>query len=182
MRKILMIVFGCLCLVGCGCVEEKASDAVKDYLNQYKNLSDTVMTDMAALVDSENLNDNQKKVYNEVLKKQYQDFTYKINSEEYNGDTAEVEVTVTVYDLYKAQSDASIYLSEHLDEFNDSNGVYDNEKYMDYKLAQMKNMTDTVEYTIDFNVTKKDDKWTIVQPTQDDLEKIHGIYNYKIES
>lgn len=182
MKKILAIVVAALSLVGCGCVEEKASDAVKDYLNQYKNLSDTVITDMAVLVDSENLNDDQKKVYNDILEKQYQDLAYRIDSEEYDGDTAEVEVTVTVYDLYKAQNDASIYLSENLSEFNDEFGVYDNEKYLDYKLEQMKNTTDTVDYTISFNVTKVDDKWTVVQPTQDDLEKIHGIYNYKIES
>jgi len=182
MKKIFAILGICLLLVGCGCTEEKAGDAVKDYLNQYKNLSDTVMTDLATLVDSEELNDDQKDVYKEVLQKQYQDMTYKIESEEYDGDTAEVEVTITVYDLYKAQSDASTYLSNNLSEFNDENGVYDNEKYLDYKLEQMKNTTETVEYTINFNVIKEDDEWKVEQPSIDDLEKIHGIYNYDIES
>jgi len=55
-------------------------------------------------------------------------------------------------------------------------------KNIDYKLEQMKNTTDTVEYTIDFNVVKEDDDWVVVQPDTDDLEKIHGIYNYDIES
>ena len=182
MKKILAMLFACLLLVGCSCVKESASDAVKDYLNQYRNLNDTVMVDLAALVDSEDLNDDQKEVYNEILKKQYQDLTYEVKNEEYDGDKAEVEVTITVYDLYKAQTDASTYLSNNLSEFNDENGVYDNEKYLDYKLEQMKNTTDTVEYTIEFNVVKEDDDWVVVQPDTDDLEKIHGIYNYDIES
>ena len=116
------------------------------------------------------------------MEKQYQDLSYKINNEEYNGDNAEVEVTITVYDLYKAQTDAATYLSNNLEEFNGTNGSYDNEKYMDYKLEQMKKMTDTVEYTIDFKVKKVDDKWVVEQLSTEDLEKIHGIYNYSIAS
>lgn len=182
MKKILLLICMCLALVGCGLKETKAEDAVKDYLNQYKNLGDTVITDLATLVDAEELNDDQKKVYKGILEKQYQDMTYKIVEAEYAGDTAEVEVTVTVYDLYKAQIDASTYLSNNLDEFNDEDGSYDNEKYLDYKLEQMKKTTDTVEYTINFKVEKIDGKWTVEQPDTDDLEKIHGIYNYDIES
>ncbi len=182
MKKLFVTLLSCLLLVGCSLVEEKASDAVKDYLSQYNNLGDTVITDIATLVDSENLNDDQKKVYESVLKKQYQDLKYEIVNEEYNGDTAEVEVNITVYDLYKAQTDSATYLSNNLSEFNGENGSYDNEKYLDYKLEQMKKITDTVEYTIEFKVTKVDDKWTVEQPSTDDLEKIHGIYNYDIES
>ncbi|MBQ6686951.1 MAG: hypothetical protein IJN03_00315 [Bacilli bacterium] len=182
MKKIFIMVVSCLLLVGCSLTEEKASDAVKKYLHQYNNLGDIVLADIATLVDSEELNDEQKKVYEDVLKKQYQDLSYEIVNEEYNGDTAEVEVNITVYDLYKAQTDAATYLSNNLDEFNDETGSYDNEKYLDYKLEQMKKTTDTVEYTIDFVVTKNDDKWVVAQPSTDDLEKIHGIYNYDIES
>lgn len=181
MKKILIVLVSCLLMVGCSLTEQKASDAVKDYLNQYNNLSDTVITDIATLVDSENLNDDQKKVYEGVLQKQYQDLSYEIVNEEYDGDKAEVEVTITVYDLYKAQNDAATYLANNLEEFNGDNGSYDNEKYMDYKLEQMKKTTDTVEYTIDFNLTKEDDKWRVEQPSTEDLEKIHGIYNYSIE-
>ena len=180
MKKIFALLGVCLCLVGCGCTEEKATDAVKDYLNQYRNLGDTVMTDLATLVDSEDLSDDQKEVYKEVLKKQYQDLTYKIVEEEYDGDKAEVEVIVTVYDLYKAQSDAATYLSNNLSEFNDED--YDNDKYLDYKLKQMKDTTDTTEYTINFKLTKEDNNWKVEQPSAEDLEKIHGIYNYDIES
>ena len=50
---------------------------------------------------------------------------------------------------------------------------------MDYKLDKMKNVKETVEYTIEFNVSK-DDKgnYKVVDLSTDDLEKIHGIFNY----
>ena len=44
----------------------------------------------------------------------------------------------------------------------------------------MKNVTDTVEYDITFNVTKDDnDNYKVSDVSQSDLEKIHGIYNYE---
>ena len=53
---------------------------------------------------------------------------------------------------------------------------------MDYKLEQMQKINDTVEYTINFNLTKdENDVWQISELSQDDLEKIHGIYNYDSE-
>ena len=89
---------------------------------------------------------------------------------------------ITVYDLYKAQRDATEYLNEHRDEFNDEEGNYDSSKFMDYRLEQMQKTTDTVEYTITFNLTKDDDdNWQITELSQEDLEKIHGIYNYDSE-
>lgn len=182
MKKIFLVMATCLLLVGCSLTEQKAKGAVEDYLNQYRNLGDTVLIDLNTLVDSENLSDSQKEVYKDILEKQYKDLTYKIEDEEYDGDTAKIRAKITVYDLYKAQNDAAKYLSDNTTEFNDENGKYDNDKYLDYKLEQMKKATDTVDYTIEFNVVKKDDKWLVEQPSADDLEKIHGIYNYSIES
>ena len=53
---------------------------------------------------------------------------------------------------------------------------------MDYKLDQMQKNNDTVEYTINFNLTKDDNgNWQITELSQEDLEKIHGIYNYDTE-
>ena len=119
-----------------------------------------------------------KETYKEVLKRQYRDLIYTIENEDYDGDTAKVTVKITVYDLYKAQKDASEYLSNHPDEFL-TDGEYDNDLYMDYKLEQMRDMNDTVSYNIVFNVTKTDGKWYVEQPSDEVLEKIHGVYNYE---
>ena len=42
----------------------------------------------------------------------------------------------------------------------------------------MQKNTETITYTIYFNVEKNDDDiWQVTELSQDDLEKIHGIYN-----
>mgnify|MGYP003494553742 CR=1 FL=1 len=44
----------------------------------------------------------------------------------------------------------------------------------------MKNYKDTTDYTIEFHVVKNDDsKWGVQELSTDDLEKIHGIFQYE---
>ena len=67
-----------------------------------------------------------------------------------------------------------------MDDFYDKNGKYDSSKYLDYKLNLMKNVTNKVEYTIVFSVEEKDGEFVVVQPSEVDLEKIHGVYNAEV--
>ena len=166
--KLTLIAVFVLLLAGCGCMRQTAKGRVEEFLDQYRNLSANVLGDLDEVVDADtNLNDEQKE---------------EIINETYDGDTATVEAKITVYDLYKVQKDATVYLNEHREEFNNENGEYDNTKFMDYKLDQMQKINDTVEYTINFNLTKdENDVWQISELSQDDLEKIHGIYNYDSE-
>ncbi len=177
-KKIFLIVSLLLLVVGCGCMKKTAKGAVQDYLNQYKNLSANVNSDMDDVIDNENLTDTQKEKYRDILKKQYQDLKYDIVSEKYDGDNAMVDVKIKVYDLYKVQKDANDYLTTSGDEFKE-NGVFSNDLFMDYKLDKMKKTMDTIEYNITFNVTK-DDKgnYKVSDLSNTDLEKIHGVYNY----
>lgn len=158
-----------------------ATDAVKQYLLSYKNLDSDVLDDLEQEINKEELTDTQKDEYRSILKKQYKDLSYKILKEEKEDDKTFVTVKVSVYDLYKAQSDASLYLADNMNEFYDNNGKYNSEKYLDYKLEQMKNMTDKVEYTIVFEVEEEDDRYRVIQPSETDLEKIHGVYSYDIK-
>ncbi len=180
---VLSIFVGSLFLVGCSLTKSTASDAVKNFLDQYKNLSSAVLTDLETVISKEDFTDNQKDEYRDILKKQYSDLKYEITNENYDGDTAIVTTKITVYDLYKVQNDAASYLAQNQDKFQDKDGNYDNSLFLDYKLEQMKMMKDTVEYTIDFYVEKdQDDKWQVSELSNDDLEKIHGVYNYDLES
>lgn len=179
MKKILLIIITAFLLIGC--MDNKASDAVKNYLNQYRNLNDNVIADLGELTDSQNLSDKQKETYTKIMKKQYQDLQYEIVEEEYDGDRATVTAKITVYDLYKVQEDADTYMNTNMEEFYDDNDVYDNSLFLDYKLGKMQDNTETVSYTITFDVIKEDNNWIVVQPSEEDLEKIHGIYNYELE-
>ncbi len=182
MKKIfgsLIIVLSCILMVGCSCSKKTAKGAVEDYLNQYKSLSSNVISDINKVVDNEDLTDTQKEKYRDVLKRQYQDMKYEVTNESYDGDNATVEVKITVYDYYKVSKDANTYLNNNQDEFKE-NGTFSNSLFMDYKLDKMKNVTDTVEYDITFNVTKDDNNnYKVSDVSQSDLEKIHGIYNYE---
>ena len=50
------------------------------------------------------------------------DLSYKIIKEEKEDDITLVTTKISVYDLYKAQSDASLYLADNMNEFYDENG------------------------------------------------------------
>ncbi len=174
-----IIFFFVLFLTGCSCTRKTAKSAVEDFLDQYKNLSASVLTDLERVIEGESFDDKQQEKYREILKKQYSDIRYEIIDETYEDDTATVETKITVYDLYKAQSDAATYLNSHMDEFKNENGTYDNNAYLNYKLDEMKKMTDTVEYKIFFQCEKQENgQWKVQELEQTDLEKIHGIYNY----
>lgn len=180
MKKIIIFIACLFMAVGCSCSNDKAADAVEKYLNDYKGLSDNVLSSIDELVSKEDLNDKQKDTYKEVVKRQYKDIMYTIENEDYDGDTARITVKITVYDLYKAQKNANLYLNEHQDEFLE-NGSYSVSKYLDYKLEEMKKINDTISYTIVFKTIKADGKWQVEQPSDEVLEKIHGVYNYDQE-
>lgn len=176
--KIFSIIMGVFLLSACGCMKNTAKGAVEDYLNQYKNLSSNVTSDLEDVVSKEDLTEEQKDVYRDVLKKQYKDLRYKIESEEYD-DTALITTKITVYDYFKAQKEADEYLENNKEEFVGEDNTYSKDLFMDYKLNNMKKTTDTVEYTIIFKATKNDSgNYEVVDLSQSDLEKIHGIYNY----
>ena len=181
MKKIIAVLLLVSCVVGCACSVTKASDAVKEYLGKYKNRSEEVMSELDKVVEDEDLNDQQKEKYKEVMKKQYEDLSYKIVSENYNGDEAVVTTKITVYDLYNVQKEAEEYKTDHKEEFIDEDGNYTKEKFLDYKLEQMQKNTKTIDYTIDFKVKKENGKWTLDTISTEDLEKIHGIYNYSTD-
>ena len=178
MKKILLVLLACFLVVGCSCHNDKAADVVEKYFNDYKSLSDNVLKDIDEIALKEDISDTQRDVYKDVLKRQYRDINYTIENESYDGDTANVTVKITVYDLYKATKNATNYLKENPNEFL-TNGEYDQTKYLDYKLNELKKINDTVTYNIVLKTIKVDGKWQLEQPNDEVLEKIHGIYNYE---
>lgn len=178
MKKIILFLTCIFLVVGCSCSHDLASDAVEKYLNEYKGLSDNVLKDIDSLVEKENLEDKHRDTYKEIMKKQYRDLNYTIENESYDGDEAKVTVKITVYDLYKVEKDAREHLNKNQDEFL-TDGVYDSNKYLEYKLEHMKDVNETITYNIVFKVIKTDGKWQVEQPNTETLEKIHGIYNYE---
>lgn len=178
MKKVLVILFSLFLLVGCD-FNNNPKMATKEFFMKYQELDDAVLSDLELVVEGTALTlDNHKNEYTKAMKMQYSDLKYEIIEEEVDGDEASVEVKISVYDFYKVQKDALNYKQTHESEFL-TDEVYDEAKFMTYKLKQMVNASDRVEYTIDVNLTKKDGKWVVKNFDKDTLDKIHGTYNYE---
>ena len=97
---------------------------------------------------------------------------YKNQNEKILTELDELIKNEELYDLYKSQKEAEDYRNTHREEFNDYND------YLNYKLDKMKKNTAKANYTINFKVRRKEKEWVLETIPTEDLEKIHGIYNY----
>ena len=184
MKKIivcLVLFLSSFLLIGCG-EEMTPTQAVRDYLESYVTLDDHIVNQLNEYVDNnDELTTEQKSVYKEILRSQYSSLTYDIQNEDIDDNVATVKVKINVKNLYKIQKETNEYYENNKDLFNDEDGVYDVAKFVDYQLDKMKAATETVDYEIELKVVKSDDDWDVTQLSTEDLEKIHGIYNYEKE-
>lgn len=182
MKKILLsifCVFAIVLLSGCE-MDNTPTRKVERFLDNYRNLDETVINQMNDIVASDTMmNDAQKEEYRNVLKRQYQDLTYTIKDETVDGDTAVVTVEIDVYDYYKATLDSDAYYTANPDQFKDDAGNLDQSKYLDYKIEKMKNTMERVKYTIDFTLKKENGNWIMDEITDATRQKIHGLYAYQ---
>ena len=179
MKKFLLLISLAVILVGCDSVMNNPTKRVETFLNKYQTMDEEVLAQLDTTLNNNNdLTKTQKEDYKNLMKKQYQNLTYTIKDEEVDGDMATVKVEIEVYDFNKAMNDADDYLLQNPEEFVLGEDLVDNEKFMDYKIKQMKNTMDKVKYTIEFNLTKSDDKWMLNNVDEITRQKIHGIYNY----
>lgn len=176
-RNLVLVFISLFFVVGCSMSINNAKDAVEDYLNNYKHLDDDVVDQINEIVEEEDLSKDQQETYKKVLKRQYENMKYEITDEIYNGDSAKVTAKVTVYDYYKVQQEIAEYLKTNRDKFY-TDGVYDENLYLDYKLKTMNDYNKTITHTIVFEVVKDNDMWVVSDLSKNDLDKIHGIYDY----
>lgn len=181
---------------------------VEGFLNNYKSNDSTVLDQLKEMVNSDSLmNDTQRSKYSDIMKKQYKDMTYDIKDEVIDGDNATVTAEVEVYDYYKINRESEDYYNNNQGEFTDTNDNNDslaedvkegvekatdaaadaaqsaanavsNSKFVDYRLDKLENVKDRVKYTIDFTLTKVDDKWKLNDIDDITRQKIHGLYEH----
>lgn len=181
MKKIFLFIslfFSVILLSGCT-MDNTPTKKVENFLNNYRSLNNSVITQMEDMINADSLmSTEQKTTYGDVLKRQYQDLTYTIKDETIDGDDATVTVEIEVYDFYKVTNDANTYYNTNPSYFSDENGNVLESKFIDYRIAKMKETTDKVKYTIDFTLTKKDDIWVMNDIDDITRQKIHGLYTY----
>lgn len=178
MKKIFLVLFLIL-VVGCGNMMDTPTKKVETLLSKYQTEDKEVLDQLDKVVEEAGtLNDEQQKKYRDLMKRQYQNLSYKIKNETEDGDNATITVEIVVYDYGKAVSESENYLSNNREEFlvDTENNVIDSVKYMDYKINNMANTNDKVTYTINFNLVKEDDEWKINDLDDTDRLKLHGLY------
>jgi len=178
-RKILILVSLLVVLAGCSLTGSTTSPkrVVEELFGNYQSLNSDVLDQLDEVIAGETLTTTQKSDYEELMRKQYQNLTYTIKDEVIDGDTAVVTVEIEVYDYAKAVKDAEAYAAENEDKFLDDKGTVSDSLYQDYKIQQLKAVTDRTKYTLDLGLTKKDNEWKLDELSDMERQKIHGLYN-----
>jgi len=179
MKNIIKVFGICLMFLVCAACSlgNTPTSAVERLFARYNTNDEEIVVELDDYVNESDLTDEQSSKYKDVYLKQFKDMKYEIKDEVIDGDTATVTAQITVYDYYKATEDANDYLANNPDEFK-TDDIYDESLFTDYKLDMLKKVNETVDYTIDFTLTKVDNEWVVNDLTTEQLEKIHGVYAY----
>lgn len=178
-KKLMLLVVGII-LFATGCLSMNTpTSKVEALLNKYNKNDEAIVTELDDYLENNDLTDELREKYKKVYLKQFSDLKYEIKDEVIDGDNATVTVKVTVYDFYKTEQESNKYLTEHRDEFYKEDGTYDKSLFEKYKLEQLDKAEDKVDYTIDFTLRKVDGDWQIDNLTDEQLQKIHGVYAYE---
>ena len=177
-KKYLLLLVALFLISGCDNMMNTPNKKVEQFLSKYQTMDEEVLKQLDEVMDDAgNFTENQIDKYRNLMKKQYQNLSYKIKDETEDGNAAIVEVEIEVYDYGKAISEAETYLTTNKQEFiNTETNEVDTEKFLDYKISKMEEMKDKITYTINFNLTKENDKWQLNDISDVDRQKLHGLY------
>lgn len=181
MKKIITLLISILLLTGCNTKEllNTPTKKVEMFFSKYQSLDSDVMEQLNQVTnDKISFTEDQRDKYIDIMKRHYQSLKYEIKDEEIDGDTAVVTVEIEVMDYSKIMTEADTYLDQNREEFLDTNGEYNERLFNDYRLERLKEANDYVQYTIDITLTKLEDEWIIDDLTNDNQDKIQGIYQY----
>lgn len=178
MKKILFVLASVFMLFGCSMKMDGPKLVVENYLKEYKSLNEKHVSSLENKETEEKFNEENKKNYIETLKKQYTGLEYEIEDEKIDGNKATVIAKIKVTDYYKVKKDSNNYLNENIREFMHDE-VYDENLYHSYLINALNSAKEKVEYSLEFNLTKKDKEWVIDNIDDDMILKIQGLYNYE---
>ena len=201
MKKKIIVFLSLLVMLstGCGNNMNTPTGKVEEFLGKYQSMDSSVLTQLDKVIsDDTTMDDTQKKDYKTLMEKQYQNMSYKIKSEEIDGDEAEVLVEIEVYDYANSIKESRKYYTEHRDEFDDKeigndgadtdNDGMDEEgevvggavdtisSFITYKIKQLMDVTDKAKYEITFHLVRENGEWVMEDLTDVDRQKIHGLF------
>lgn len=182
MKKwISLFLIGVLLFVtGCEMMGNTPKDVVEDYLTSYQKRDDSFVEQLEEYLDGENLEEEVRKDYQELLEKQHDNLSYEIKKEEINKDKSTVEVEIEVLDYRSNLDQSKKYFLEHQEEFTDQvvdeNNIDSLKEFIEYKIKELKNVEDKTKYTTTFELIKVDGSWEIKDIDNDTFMKLYGLY------
>ena len=181
-NKILLFIIGLLVMsfvTGCDTIMNTPTKRVEKLLSMYQTQDKEVLSQLDESLLSETILDTSlKDRYRNLMKKQYKDLSYTIKNETIDGNTAVVEVEIEVYDYNSAIKEIENELIDNNNEYVDDTGNLLTSKYNENKIAKMEKVKSRVTYTLNFTVSKVEDKWVIDDLTETERMKLHGLYAF----
>lgn len=163
MKKTILIIISLSLLAGCT-LGNTPTSRVEDFLYKYQTGSNDIAINYTDLTTDINLTQKQMEDYEDIIKKQYKDLMYEIKEETIDGNRATVTIAIEVKNFKKA-----------IDKYNQ--GSYEPSKYHNLIIEELKNTKEMITYTLDITLTKEnDDNWSVDQLTQENKQKLLGIY------
>ena len=142
---------------------------------QYQNLNykiknedidgDTATVDVEVeVLDYQTTIDKSKEYYAEHKDEFEKDQTKDDNNDNEKTDNKVEEVAEDVKDKAEDMKDE---VEEKIDNIS---------SFIDYKIKELKEVSDKTKYDLTFNLTKEDGTWKISELSESDLKKLHGLY------
>ena len=166
MKKYILVVTIIFISFITGCSMDMKEKAVEMYINEYQKLEKNV--DYIG-ENSEKITKKQKEEYIELVKKQYQNLSYKITNIEDKDDNAKAYLEVEIYDYESSINNSKKYYKDNPEKFKTE------ESFENYKLKELKKVQDRKKVYITLNLYKTNDKWYVEDLNNEDLLKITDL-------
>ena len=148
----------------------------KEYFNKFQK-EDKSITSNIKYEFKDKLTAEQQSRYEAIIKKQYNNLKYVIEDSYIGKTDANIKITFTVKDLKSEYERADSYIASHQEEFKNKSGEFDTKKAINYKLENMENAKETIDYSITINFYKDEsNKWIMINPQPTDVKKISGTF------
>lgn len=162
MKKIIYVLIIILFITGCN-LGNTPTAKTEDLLIKYQSLDKSIKINYNDLINNNNISNNYKEDYANLIKNQYEKLSYEVKEEVIDGDNATVTVELEVLD-YK-------------DVFSNYNLNITSDEYNEKLVKELKKVRKKITYTVDFTLTKNGkDKWELDELTDEQKNKLLGIY------
>jgi len=164
-KKLILFISILFLLVACS-MSNTPTSKVEALFSKYQSLDTDISRGIDNILDEQNLTDENRLRYRNLLEKQYKNLSYEITDEKIDGNNATVTVSLDVLDYRSSISDLTF-----------DSTIYTKETFDNEKLNRLENTNNKVTYTLEFTLTKDEEgSWHLNALTNEQIRKIEGMY------